>query len=366
MVIKLNSDLIFLIICLILGAILTLLLPTTYKRLKDIPYLFWAIIMAFVVAIIYFLASLYRYITGTPFMFLQNLSLLPIDFVFLLLYLYFESLYTARIPEKRLLIFLFLFIFNFGINFFNSLDLFEYKNYFSFFATLTYFFGSIVAFFGLYVLIKTIKIYNARPVKIDCAAVLVLIIGLILFQISGISQYWYDWAEILFWIGNLMFVAAFGIIIINSIINGTYIYMIPNPIQLIFIYTSGGVLFYNRNFDPINPNAIKTDETMLSSAMSGFAMFFKDILGSGTVLNYIDAGAFQFFFEQLPENSGSFVVVTQRANKMLLHSMKKIVNNIPEKYLKRVKNFDGRMMIDEFDVLIKKYFPFLRISGNPM
>jgi hypothetical protein len=360
-----NPNLVYFIICIAFLTILVFIIPTTYKRLKDIPYLFWGFIMSIITVIIYLFASWSRYISGFPDNFLENVSLIPIDFAFLYFYLYFESLHTTRIPEKKLLLFLFLFLFNLGINFFNSLNLFEYKNFFPLFAAFTYFFGSSMAIFALYVLRKTIKIYNARPVKIEFSAVVLLLIGLILYQISGISEYWYaNWAEKLFWIGCIFFVSAFGIITINSIMNGTYIYMIPNSIKLILVYTSGGVLLYNRSFDPINDKDLKTDECMLSGGMSGFSTFFKEILGTETIIKYIDAGSYQFFFEQLPQNSGSFVVFTKSANKMLLRSMKKLVDNLPENYLNRIKNFDGRIMVDEFDGLVKKYFPFLEIPNK--
>lgn len=344
---------------------LILIFFKVYNRMKDNPNLIRAIISGIFLMIFFFLASYFRFKENPYQSLFTNISLIPIDFFLLFLYLYFETLNSARIPEKRLLFFASLFLFNIIINILNIFNLFESKNFFPLFAALTYFYGSFSALFGLYVLYKTFKIYNAKPVKLDFLAVLILLFSLIIYQISGVQGYLgYNTAESLFLIATFFFFCAAAIILFNSILNNEYIFLIPNPIHLILVYTSGGVLLYNRNFYPQGSDMIKKDECMITGGVTGFSMFFKEILGSDAIIQYIDAKSFEFYFESLPNNAGSFVVVTTHANQIMLRSMKKLVNNIPSSYLDQIGENSGVMMQKEFDILIQKYFPYLQFTLN--
>jgi hypothetical protein len=254
-------------------------------------------------------------------------------------------------------------IFNLVINLLNVFNIFEDKNYFSLFAALTYFFGMVIDFFALYVLSKTLKVFKEKEIKIDFFAVISLTFAEIIFQISGVSQFLIDWefANLFFLIGNVLFLGAIFLILINCIIHGNYIYMIPNPIQAILVYTKGGNLLYNRQFDPTNQKVFNSSETMFSGALSAFSSIFKEMLGTDVDFNYIDARAYEFYFEHLPENLGNFVVITKKANRILQKSMKTLVDNLPSELQKEIIKNTGAVLMEEFDILVQKYFPYLKI-----
>jgi hypothetical protein len=44
--------------------------------------------------------------------------------------------------------------------------------------------------------------------------------------------------------------------------------------------------------------------------------------------------------------------------------MKEMAHAVPDELIKKIEDYRGRMLIDEFNVLLKKYFPYLSIPDE--
>ncbi len=320
----------------------------------------------FLIGIIYFLSAYDMAVTGLPNRFLENLSLIPMTFVFFFIYLYFEALATARPPLKRIVTLSGILLFITTLHILNTLNLFTFPHFFPLFASFTYCFGMMICAFGVSIFKKAHTSYHKTAIRIDIGVFYTTLISTIILQISGISQFLSgevlnDWAILLFFVGNVIFIGAMGLLVINSLINGDYIYYIPHPIQAILLYNEGGIPVFVQTFESGDQKLLKGPE-LISSALTAFSSFFKEILGTESTFNYINAKHYEFYFEQLPDNAGTLVVVASSANLILLRSVKKLVQSLPNNLVESIKDFKGRMLIEEFDKLIKVHFPYL----NPL
>ncbi len=330
--------------------------------MRNAPYMIDVIATGVIVGIIYFFSAYDLALTGVTNLFLENLSLIPMTCIFFFMYLYFEALATARPPLKRILTMSGLLIVITTLHVLNTLNLFLIPNFFALFASFTYCYGMIICAFGVSIFKKALTSFRKTAIKIDIGVFYTTVISTIILQISGISQFLYvgvnEGAILLFFIGNIIFIGAMGLLVINSLINGDYIYYIPHPIQAIMLYNEGGVLVFEQTFESGDQKLLKGPE-LISSALTAFSSFFKEILGTESKFNYINAKNYEFYFEQLPGNAGTLVVVASSANLILIKSMRKLVQSLPNNTIESIKDFQGRMLFEEFDKLIKVYFPYL-------
>lgn len=352
------DEIISLVISIIFAISASFALIFAGKRLWQAPYLLHAVISAVILTFIFLWSTIYLTLTGQPFQLLVNFSMIPLDFVFFFLYLYFEALATVRPPPKRIVPVIFLSIFNLTFNGLNTLYQFTNANLLPLFATLTYFYGMLIFAFGVSVFRRTYTIYRKTAIKIDLGTFTTALASTILFQMAGICTYYFEWAVQLFWVGDVIFIGAMGLMVLNSMINGGYLYYIPHPIQAILVLNEGGVLVYEQTFES-GVQKLQKGPDLISRALTAFSSFFKEVLGTDTKFTHINAEKFDFYFQDLPDNVGTLVIVASSANLILLKSMRKLAQSLPRDLLNAIENFHGKMLFTEFDNLIKGYFPYL-------
>ncbi len=287
--------------------------------------------------------------------------MIPVDFVFFFLYLYFEALASVKPPLKRIVPVIFLLVFNITFNGLNTLNLFASINLFPLLATFTYFYGMLTFAFGISVFRKTYTIYQKTAIKIDLGTFITALASTIIFQMSTMFSYYFEWAVQLFWVGDILFIGAMGFLVLNSMINGNYLYYIPHPIQASLVLNEGGVLVYEQTFES-GVQKLEKGTDMISNALTAFSSFFKEVLGTETKFKSVNAEKFDFYFQDLPDNVGTLVLVASSANLILLQSMRKLGQSVPRDLLNAIQNFQGNMLFKEFDNLIKVHFPYL----NPL
>ncbi len=356
------DEFISLVISIGLFASIFVLIIVAGKRLRQAPFMLGSLASAFVLAFCFLWAAYYRTMTGEEQLVLENISLIPLIFVFFFFYLYFEALTTVKPPLTRVITMSGSLIFIVTLDISNILNLFAVPKLFPLFAGFTYFYGMLACGFGVSVFRKALATYRKTAIKIDLGVFSATLASTVILQVSGFSQFIFvsafDWIMQLFWIGILVFMGAIGLLVINSVINGDYIYYIPHPIQAIMLYNDGGVLVYERTFESGDQRLLKGPE-LISSALTAFSSFFKEILGTEAKFSYIHAKNYEFHFADLPENVGTLVLVASSANLILLKSVKKLVHSLPNSLVESIKDFKGKMLLEEFDKLIKVYFPYL-------
>ena len=121
-------------------------------------------------------------------------------------------------------------------------------------------------------------------------------------------------------------IVGIAVLMVNQLKSGDYVYYIPVPIHSILIYNYGGVLVYSQTVSHAHSAHVllKESEILISGGLSGFSMFFKEILGSNAKLSHIVASPYEFLFSELPGLSGTMVLITSGANYFLKKSLKNL------------------------------------------
>lgn len=145
-----------------------------------------------------------------------------------------------------------------------------------------------------------------------------------------------------------------------------HFYHIPFPIHQVLIYGPGGLLVYGRKVSSLEGgNVLKKDEILVSGALSAFSTFFKESLGIGAVISHINATEYEFFFVELPKESGTVILLTSGAKKLLQTSLSRLQKSIPDALLAKIRELrHDDEVIGAIDDLVMKTFPYLVVDKN--
>jgi hypothetical protein len=362
-----QADTIFIFFSIALIMVFYFVLVKAANRVKNAPFIGYGLFSGVTLTTIYCLAAMYRVIYGMRNPILERFSLIPVNWVFYFIYLYFEAIISIRIPLRRFLLMTLFMAINTTLIFLDVLQLFAVENLFSLFATFSYLYGSIVAIFAIVVIHYTLRLANLLPLKIDLLAGVFVLFGTLTFQISGLISFFSQEAILWFWIGNCFYLTGLLMILINALKNVNYIYSIPNPISAILIYNTNGILIYGREFENYKMRALKKTDAVISGALTAFSEFFKTLMGEDANFKFIESTIYDFHFKRLSKEIGTLVVATAKSNYILRKSMENLVKEFSDFAIDSHQWTEGGYVseiYEQFDKLVKKHFPYLIFEKN--
>lgn len=338
------------------------------KRLQKTPYLLLSAVSAVIFAIFYVVTSYFRIIEHPWYAIIGTLANLPVIFIAIFGYLYYEAFLTETPPLKRLLIILLLSIFSIIITVFSTIQVNINPRLTSLAMFSAFFLASMCSLFAIIVNLKTLKVFNHKALKFDLIAMILAFTACIFIQIVGLLSFFhiFDPSDfrlvLLFWLGNVLFMASFFFLMINSIKNEEYIYLLPFPIQAILVYNAAGLSIYERLVSNKDDSKLNKGKNLMSGALVAFSVFFKEVLGANAKLTFVNANDFKFYFSDFPQNLGTIVIVGSGSNYYLKRAINKFAKDIPDNIIELLKD-PGVVDVDkfgqEFDKLIKDAFPFI-------
>jgi len=215
----------------------------------------------------------------------------------------------------------------------------------------------LLAFFTIIKELKTIKI---KPIIIES-------IGLVFLIVYGSSYlvrdiFFYESAYELFTSIALVF-SLIGLLLIisNFIIHPDYLYLIPFPIFNFMIFNEGGISCYFRKVKSQSELQQKKGvEHLMAGALTALSTMFKEVLGSGANIRYIDADNFIIIVTSLPEKKGIFVVISGGDTALFKKSIIRFTRTWSSKLLAEINGmFDLNEIRPKIDALIKSSFPYI-------
>lgn len=210
-------------------------------------------------------------------------------------------------------------------------------------------------------IVKELKVIKNRAIFIESVGLMVLIIYGLLYLIRDILFYETAY-EILTSIALIFSLIGLLLIISNYIIHPDYLYLIPFPIFNFMIFNEGGTSCYFRKvkaLDEIQPK--KNIEHLMAGALSAVSTMFKEVLGAGANIRYIDAGNFKILVSSLPEKKGIFVVISRGETALFKKSISRFTLTWPSELLEEINGmFDLNEIRPKIDELIKTSFPYVR------
>ncbi|TXT66446.1 MAG: membrane protein of unknown function [Promethearchaeota archaeon] len=304
-------------------------------------------------------------------------SFLPLGILFL--FFHYEEISHPRPRLSLLIIILGLYIFLVSskliIPIYMSLNGFSLNIYYTelrligdiFIFTLFRFanFLSSVIIFSVFLLafitvMKELKVIKIRAILIESVGLMCLIIYGLLYLIRDI--FFYETAyEILTSIALIFSLIGLLLIISNFILHPDYLYLIPFPIFNFMIFNEGGTSCYFRKvkaLDEIQPK--KNIEHLMAGALSAVSTMFKEVLGAGASIEYIDAGDFKILVTSLAEKKGIFVVISGGETALFKKSIIRFTRTWPYELLKEINEmFDLNELRPKIDKLVKISFPYV-------
>ncbi len=337
-------------------------------RLMESGFLFVAVTSAFLF-VLFFLLSYFERTQNDLILaeFFEKISLIPMNTIWISGFYYYEGMVKDRPGLLHSILFLGIYA---AALCYIILDIFGFisiLNSSMIAIVITLWYGTVFHSFAISVTRKILKMFNRRNIKIDYLSLNMVGIGTFFgglffaLQVIGLP------IESCFWsgaIGGTLIVAGIAVLGFNQYKHGDYIFNTPVPIHVVMIYGEGGQLVYNRNVHPVNVRPLfGNKDILISSALAAFQIFFKELLGTSTQLQRIDAKDYEIFFAPLVREAGTVVLVTSGSNYFLHKGIKKFVGNITEEFAKRLNDSHEISKFDEeIDTILLKSFPFLVID----
>jgi hypothetical protein len=298
------------------------------------------------------------------------ISLLLWSITYLLIYLFFESLYGIEINNSRLFIVSFFFF----MSFISHLAIIAAPNDSSIFWYWADFgyngLGISIFVFGIWVLIKS---YN-QVGKENNLVIQITGLGFILF--GFIISFMLDFSTIITefigitpedfietYFGDLFKVLGIIIFTLSYIKEIDYIYRLPFPINTIIFFKSDSGLSLNitavKNIK--HTREIKIDENLITGTLSAIMTLLKEGLGSR---GYIESIASTDQTILVNSNKDvSIAVITNKPTKVLQNSIKMALQEFTIKY-EEILKLDTAIEVSEFSEtreILKKAFPYIEI-----
>lgn len=300
------------------------------------------------------------------------LSLLLWSITYLLIYFFFESLYSSGVNTKRF----------FVVNFFFLLSLFGHlavlvvpaeSNVFWVWADLGYSgLGITIFVFGVWVLYVSYKQVGGEQTQI------IQIVGLSLILMGFILSLFIDFNFVfinLLGVNPTDFIETFygdlfkvlGIILFTSsyIREIDYIYRLPFPIYTIIFFKSDSGLSLNItnvvNLSKEKP--MKLDENLITGTITAVRTLLQEGVGSTGHLKTIQSTDQTIVIES--NVHASIAVITSKTTKVLTNSIKKALQDFTIKYKEKLGDSHAIEIADfqQTKTVLKKAFPYLNLQN---
>lgn len=226
--------------------------------------------------------------------------------------------------------------------------------YFISIIALITFIRSFVVIFRAYLLSKS------KPALVDSIGLGFLIIYRILF----LPRYFLS-VEQFMTISTIALgfsVVGLFMILVNYIVNPDYLYLLPFPIHSFMIYNNNGVLCYSRKVEQVQPE-MEDKDLLISGAFSAISSLIQESLGADAKIQYIDAQQYQIYFNPLPKNSGTLVVIAYGETALFLRSLQRFTASISPTLLTSLNDVTIQTIFkQEIDTLIQKSYPYVNFA----
>ena len=165
-------------------------------------------------------------------------------------------------------------------------------------------------------------------------------------------------------IGLFFITLAAFFLAVNYLIYGEHIYRIPKPIYSIMVYNNAGLPVYTRRFIIHGKNILKTDEMLITGALTAISTLIKESLGEKATLNNMNVGTYQIVFLPLPNNQGMMTAILLENSYHFQKSLERFIALIPAHVINLMDSSD--INTAEFAKLLEpviiKIFPYLVIQ----
>ncbi|MBD3353468.1 MAG: hypothetical protein GF364_18440 [Candidatus Lokiarchaeota archaeon] len=233
-------------------------------------------------------------------------------------------------------------------------------------------YGSISHFLMFRVYKKILSYYDVLQIRADRLSTILVgassftITLAFSFELLGIYESWSIQQLIILFVAMIFMGVGIGILVVNKKRFGEMMYYIPIPIHRILIYNSGGVLVYSESVSlKTEKFDFNQDDVIISGALSAFSSFFKEILGTNELLEYIKTTQYHLTFSSLPNKSGTLVILSSGINSFIQRSLKKFSKNITPDLQQKMSNSDAfNSLKPVLDNIIITSFPYIEIKGK--
>ncbi|NHJ86611.1 MAG: hypothetical protein FK734_14185 [Asgard group archaeon] len=224
-----------------------------------------------------------------------------------------------------------------------------------------YYLGSLLALISFtrsfIVIIRAYRLSRSKPALVDTIGLFLLIVYRVLF----IPRFFVSEE-----LGMLITTIALGfsvigllMILINYVINSDYLYLLPFPIHSFMIYNKHGILCYSRKVKQEHPE-IEEKDYLITGAFSAISTLIQESLGGNAKIQHINAQEYQIFFNSLPDESGTLVVIAYGETKLFIRSLRRFIANIS---LKLLQSLDNTVLVSsielEIDKVIQQSYPYV-------
>ncbi|MBD3341463.1 MAG: hypothetical protein GF353_20335 [Candidatus Lokiarchaeota archaeon] len=221
----------------------------------------------------------------------------------------------------------------------------------------------IVFTLALSTMLKEIKIIKLRAIQIESIGLIFLFIYGFLYFIRDL--FFYDsYYDILTFTALLFSLVGLLLIISNFIMHPDYLYLIPLPIFNFMIFNQGGSPCYIRKVKNLDKEEPTRDlEHLMAGAFTAVSTMFKEVLGAGANIRYIDADNFIILVTSLPDKKGVLVVITGGETALFKNSLVRFAHTWPPQLLNKINEIvDLNEVRPKIDELIKSSFPYVVFS----
>jgi hypothetical protein len=200
----------------------------------------------------------------------------------------------------------------------------------------------IVFILAFITVIKELKVIKIKSLVIESIGLIFLIGYGSLYLVRDVLFYEIAY-ELLTSIALVFSLIGLLLIISNFIIHPDYLYLIPFPIFSFMIFNEGGTTCYFREVKTVEEaKSLKDVEFLMAGALSAVSSMFREVLGAGANIKYIDADNFIILVTSLREKRGVFVVITNGETALFKKSIKRFAQTLPSQLLDEINGmFDA-------------------------
>jgi len=131
------------------------------------------------------------------------------------------------------------------------------------------------------------------------------------------------------------------------------------------LYNKNGLLCYSRK---VQQKRLGMDEKdlIISGAFTAISALINETLGSQAKIRHINAQQFQIYFNTLPNEVGSFVVIAYGATGLFEKSLNRFISMMTMSFFESLNSAGTEMeaLEREIDDMIKDAFPYIQISNE--
>lgn len=333
----------------LMGSLLTIAIANTAVGLNLDNLIFMMILTSFLTLGILLLFFHYEYLSHPRprlylLIYLLGLFIVLISFKFILpLYMWLKGIsFNLYYSDLRLHDDIFIY------------TIYRFSNFLQSLIILTVF---VLAFLNV---INELKNIRLKAIFVESIGLLFLIIYGTLYLIRDLFLY-DDYYEILTSTALVFSLIGLLLIISNFIIHPDYLYLLPFPIFNFMVFNQGGSLCYVRKVEKLDSGESERDlDHLMAGAFTAVSRMFKEVLGAGANIRYIDADKFIILVTSLPDKKGVLVVISRGDTALFKNSLIRFTRTWTPQLLDEINEIvDLNEIRPKIDVLIKLSFPYV-------